>query len=74
VLWSAQDDRQLIGCVSRRGQQAACFIYRLILKGTTDVFLNNLSYAKADVLKGFTSADYAPGDRVRTYCVMSLQE
>jgi hypothetical protein len=53
VLWSAQDDKQLVGRLGRRGQQAQAFVYRLILDDTLDVFLNNVSFAKSAMLTGF---------------------
>jgi hypothetical protein len=57
MLWSAQEDRQLIGRLVRRGQMACAHIYRLVLQGTTDVLLNNISYSKKQVSDAFK---YAP--------------
>lgn len=56
VLWSGQEDRQLIGRLQRRGQLKQVIIYRLIAWGTPDVYLNNISFTKEKMMDAFMSA------------------
>jgi SNF2 family DNA or RNA helicase len=53
VLWTDGEDEQLIGRVARFGQHKQVHVYRLIAEGTPDVFLNNISFGKAQLLKSF---------------------
>ncbi|RDB30571.1 DNA repair and recombination protein RAD54 [Hypsizygus marmoreus] len=56
TLWSAQEDRQLIGRIWRQPQGKQVIIYRLIAKKTADVFLNNISFDKSVMHNSFTGA------------------
>ncbi|KAI0748986.1 P-loop containing nucleoside triphosphate hydrolase protein [Irpex lacteus] len=47
VLWSKQDDTQLIGRLQRRGQTKLVIVYRLLIKDSPDVFLNDISFNKS---------------------------
>lgn len=47
TLWSAQEDGQLIGRIWRQPQPKQVHVYRLIAQGTSDVFLNNISFDKS---------------------------
>ncbi|PCH39636.1 hypothetical protein WOLCODRAFT_85980, partial [Wolfiporia cocos MD-104 SS10] len=46
TLWSAQEDVQLIGRVWRHPQTKLVEVYRLIVAGTPNVFLNNISFER----------------------------
>jgi SNF2 family DNA or RNA helicase len=56
TLWSAQDDRQLIGRLWRHPQHKIVHVYRLIADKTSDVFLNNISFDKAQMHDAFTGS------------------
>jgi Helicase conserved C-terminal domain len=56
TLWSAQDDRQLIGRLWRPPQLKTVHVYRLIANNTSDVFLNNISFDKAAMHLAFTNS------------------
>ncbi|EGO04149.1 hypothetical protein SERLA73DRAFT_148782 [Serpula lacrymans var. lacrymans S7.3] len=46
TLWSDQEDAQLRGCVWHQPQPKQVHVYRLVATGTSDVFLNNISFDK----------------------------
>jgi SNF2 family DNA or RNA helicase len=54
TLWSAQDERQLFGRVWRHPQKKQVLTYRLIAAGTSDVFLNSMSFDKGAMHDAFT--------------------
>ena len=56
TLWSAQDDRQLIGRIWRYPQQKQVHVYRLVADGTSDVFLNRISFSKGAMHDAFTNS------------------
>ncbi|EMD31654.1 hypothetical protein CERSUDRAFT_127231 [Gelatoporia subvermispora B] len=56
TLWSAQEDSQLIGRVQRYPQQKLVRIYRIILRSTPDIFLNNLAFRKAEMHEAFVGS------------------
>jgi SNF2 family DNA or RNA helicase len=56
TLWSAQDDSQLIGRIWRHPQLKVVHVYRLIADKTSDVFLNNISFDKAQMHEAFTGS------------------
>ncbi|KAJ7865882.1 P-loop containing nucleoside triphosphate hydrolase protein, partial [Mycena olivaceomarginata] len=56
TLWSAQEDRQLIGRIWRQPQPKTVLVYRLIAKNTPDVFLNNISFDKLAMHEEFARA------------------
>ena len=56
TLWSAQEDSQTIGRVWRKGQQRRVLVYRLIVLGTSDVFLNSLAFSKELMHLAFINA------------------
>ncbi|KAJ7802826.1 hypothetical protein B0H14DRAFT_3154817 [Mycena olivaceomarginata] len=56
TLWSAQEDRQLIGRIWRQPQPKTVLVYRLIAKNTPDVFLNNISFDKLAMHEAFARA------------------
>lgn len=56
TLWSAQEDDQLIGRVWRHPQTKNVIVYRIIAADTQDVFLNNISFAKAAIHEAFTNS------------------
>ncbi len=51
--WSRQEDAQLVGRVWRLPQTKDVIVYRMILKTLTDIFLNILSFTKAQILMAF---------------------
>ncbi|KAI0085377.1 P-loop containing nucleoside triphosphate hydrolase protein, partial [Irpex rosettiformis] len=53
LLWSKQDELQLIGRVWRRPQPKQVIVYRLIALDSPDQFLNNLSWGKASMHESF---------------------
>ncbi|KAI6097725.1 P-loop containing nucleoside triphosphate hydrolase protein [Pisolithus croceorrhizus] len=53
TLWSAQEDAQLIGRIWRQPQPKQVHVYRLIARGTPDVFLNNISFDKSIMHQAF---------------------
>ncbi|KAF5379543.1 hypothetical protein D9615_006663 [Tricholomella constricta] len=57
TLWSAQEDRQLIGRIWRTPQKKEVHVYRLIANGTPDVFLNHLSFDKSAMHEAFTGSE-----------------
>lgn len=57
TLWSALDDRQLLGRIYRFPQPKRVIVYRLIAKKTSDVFLNNIAFDKAAMHEAFTGAN-----------------
>jgi SNF2 family DNA or RNA helicase len=59
TLWSAQEDRQLIGRLWRNGQDKIVIVYRVIALGTTDVLLNNIAFDKEAIMDAFTTASGA---------------
>ncbi|KAG8214947.1 hypothetical protein J3R82DRAFT_10137 [Butyriboletus roseoflavus] len=46
TLWSVLDDEQLRGRIYRYPQQKQVHFYRLVTRGTPDVFLNNIAFDK----------------------------
>ncbi|PCH39633.1 hypothetical protein WOLCODRAFT_159221 [Wolfiporia cocos MD-104 SS10] len=56
TLWSAQEDGQLIRQLWRHPQPKQVHIYWLIVAGTPNVFLNNISFKKGYMHKAFTEA------------------
>ena len=59
TLWSAQEDRQLIGHVWRFPQQKQVHVYRIVAEGTSDVFLNNISFSKGAMHDAFMQSSDA---------------
>ncbi|EPS92475.1 hypothetical protein FOMPIDRAFT_1137725, partial [Fomitopsis schrenkii] len=56
TLWSAQEDSQTIGRVWRKGQTRRVIVYRPIVLGTSDVFLNSLAFSKELMHLAFVNA------------------
>ncbi|KAH9852795.1 P-loop containing nucleoside triphosphate hydrolase protein, partial [Lenzites betulinus] len=56
-LWSAQEDQQLIGRVWRYSQPKIVAIYRIIARGTSDVFLNNIGFQKGTLHSEFSGIE-----------------
>ncbi|KAH0826428.1 P-loop containing nucleoside triphosphate hydrolase protein [Lanmaoa asiatica] len=69
TLWSALDDEQLRGRIYRYPQQKQVRFYRLIARGTPDVFLNNIAFDKGMLHLAFVGMDeraiglFTGGDR-----------
>lgn len=57
TLWSALDDEQLRGRIYRYLQQKTVHFYRLIARGTPDVFLNNIAFDKGTFHQAFVGID-----------------
>ena len=53
TLWSALDDEQLRGRIYRFPQQKQVHFYRLVARGTPDVFLNNIAFDKGMLHQAF---------------------
>jgi SNF2 family DNA or RNA helicase len=62
-MWSALDDEQLRGRIYRFPQQKIVRFYRLVARGTPDVFLNNLAFDKGMLHNAFIGID----DNTRMY-------
>ena len=56
TMWSRQEDTQLIGRVWRLPQDKNVIVYRLMMKDSTDILLNVISFTKMQLLQAFTSA------------------
>lgn len=56
MLWSKQDDDQLIGRLWRMPQPKMVHVYRIIAARTPDVFLNNISFDKGTMQEAFTGS------------------
>ncbi|PCH40634.1 hypothetical protein WOLCODRAFT_86118, partial [Wolfiporia cocos MD-104 SS10] len=56
ILWSVQEDAQLIGRVWRHPQPKLVEVYRLIAAGIPDMFLNNISFNKGYMHRSFANA------------------
>ncbi|KAJ7924760.1 P-loop containing nucleoside triphosphate hydrolase protein, partial [Mycena leptocephala] len=56
TLWSAQEDRQLIGRIWRQPQPKTVLVYQLMAKNTPDVSLNNISFDKLAMHEAFARA------------------
>ena len=69
VLWSAQEDSQLIGRIHRRGQQKRVHIYRLIADNSPDVALNAISFNKEAMHAAFLSAPPALSEYFHHSCL-----
>ena len=54
-----QQDRQLIGRVWRYPQRKRVHVYRLVAEGTSDVFLNNISFSKGAMHDAFMQSSAA---------------
>lgn len=63
TLWSALDDEQLRGRIYRFPQQKIVRFYRLVARGTPDVFLNNIAFDKGMLHNAFIGIN----DNSRTY-------
>ncbi|KAI6162766.1 P-loop containing nucleoside triphosphate hydrolase protein, partial [Pisolithus thermaeus] len=57
TLWSALEDEQLRGRIYRYPQQKVVLFYRLVARGTPDVFLNNIAFDKGNLHKAFVGMD-----------------
>lgn len=57
TLWSALDDEQLRGRIYRYPQQKTVQFYRLVARGTPDVFLNNIAFDKGMLHQAFVGID-----------------
>ncbi|KAI6116603.1 P-loop containing nucleoside triphosphate hydrolase protein [Pisolithus croceorrhizus] len=57
TLWSALEDEQLRGRIYRYPQQKEVLFYRLVARGTPDVFLNNIAFDKGNLHKAFVGMD-----------------
>lgn len=62
-MWSALDDEQLRGRIYMFPQQKIVRFYRLVARGTPDVFLNNLAFDKGMLHNAFIGID----DNTRMY-------
>jgi hypothetical protein len=58
-VWSDSEDKQMLGRMLRRGQLANVAIYRFILLRTPDVVLNNMSFVKQAMMRGFLGDENA---------------
>ena len=56
ALWSAQEDKQLIGRCHRKLQVKLVEVYRIVADKTTDILLNNIAFDKEVVFQAFTGA------------------
>ncbi|KIN92842.1 hypothetical protein M404DRAFT_172474 [Pisolithus tinctorius Marx 270] len=68
TLWSALEDEQLRGRIYRYPQQKRVHFYRLVARGTPDVFLNNIAFDKGNLHKAFVGMD----DQSRKYSMILL--
>lgn len=57
TTWSALNDEQLYGQIYRFPQQKQVHIYHLIILGTPNIFLNNISFGKGQMHAVFVSTD-----------------
>ncbi|KAI5982172.1 P-loop containing nucleoside triphosphate hydrolase protein [Pisolithus albus] len=57
TLWSALEDEQLRGRIYRYPQQKEVLFYRLVARGTPDIFLNNIAFDKGNLHKAFVGMD-----------------
>jgi hypothetical protein len=57
TLWSALDDEQLRGRIYRFPQQKQVHFYRLVARGTPDIFLNNIAFDKGMLHQAFVGLD-----------------
>jgi SNF2 family DNA or RNA helicase len=57
VLWSKQDDMQLVGRVWRNPQAKQVYVYRLIAMDSPDELLSQLSFSKAVMHESFMGSD-----------------
>ena len=55
-MWSALDERQLVGRLYRKLQKGWVVSYNLVVRDSPDVFLNNLSFSKAVMHEAFLNA------------------
>lgn len=68
TLWSALDDEQLRGRIYRYPQKKTVHFYRLVARGTPDVFLNNIAFDKGMLHQAFVGID----SHSRRYTVVAL--
>ena len=66
--WSAQDIEQLLGRAFRPPQQKRVIMYQLVLAGTSDVFINNVSEDKGVMHRALMNVPLA----LRTSCLLSF--
>ena len=59
TLWSAQEDRRLIGCIWRYPQRKQVHVYRLVADGMSDVFLNRISFSGGAMHDAFMNSSEA---------------
>ncbi|KAJ7934060.1 P-loop containing nucleoside triphosphate hydrolase protein [Mycena leptocephala] len=74
TLWSAQEDRQLIGRIWRQPQPKTVLVYRLIAKNTPDVFLNNISFDKLAMHEAFARATPSMQQLFRSNIPSSMED
>ena len=53
--WSQQDNKQLTGRISRKGQERPTTRYELVVEGTADEVLSAMASGKGAMLESFTS-------------------